>query len=53
MKFKTRAEQRKVTETINAVIRPLMYYFDDNTRECFDIALRILNDTGIENKSEE
>ena len=50
MKFKDRQEQRKVTETMNAVIRPLMYYLDKETKKRFEIGMRILNNTEIENE---
>ena len=53
MKYKDRKEQRRITERMAALLCPLKQYLDDDTRECVDIALRILQDTEIEGSRNE
>ena len=53
MKYSSRKEQRNVTEQMVALLEPIKYYLNDYTRECVEIALRILMDTGVEGEDKE
>jgi hypothetical protein len=53
MKFSSRKEQRKVTERMVALLEPIKYYLDEDTRECVAISLRILFDTGVESEKQD
>ena len=46
----TRTEKRRITETMDAIMLPLMRYMDEQTKEVVSQALRILRDN-VEIKS--
>ena len=50
MKFKNRKEQREVTETMNALLLPLMQYLNEETSTIVKKSLEILSTVEIENK---
>ena len=50
MKFKDRAEQRRVQETISDILLNVKKIANEYVKECIDIALRIIEDTEIEGK---
>ena len=51
MKYKDRKEQRKVCETINSLLSPLMPHLIEEDRKAVDTAIRILNSVGIEERA--
>lgn len=53
MKFATRKEQRKVIETINAILLPLIPHLKEDEAKAIQTALTILQSTGIESEDEE
>ena len=53
MKFKDREEQRRVTETMSALIMPLLPYLVDEVAERVQIGMRILFHTGIGEEEKE
>ena len=46
--YESRFEQRQVTETMNALLLPMIRYFDDNTKEIVKRALYLLEHIDIE-----
>jgi len=53
MKFTTRKEQRKVTETINAILCPLIPHLREDEADAVQTALTILQEIEIESEEEE
>lgn len=47
-KFENRKEQRKVTETMNALLLPLLSYLDNDTKDIVKQALHLLGKIEIE-----
>jgi hypothetical protein len=41
--FESRQSQRKVVETIDALLLPLKDHCNDETKECIEIALKLLS----------
>lgn len=52
-KFKNRKEQREVTETMNALLLPMLNFFDNNTAIKVKRALYLLGEIEIEPKESE
>lgn len=53
MKFTTRKEQRKVTETIVAILCPLIPHLKEDEAEAVQTAIAILNDIEVESEDKE
>ena len=53
MKFKDRKEQRQVTETMGALLLPLMPFLNEETCNRIEIGMRILRDTDIEEQEKD
>ena len=49
-KFKDRKEQREVTELMNALLRPMVYYLDTDTAIKVRRALYLLGEIEIESQ---
>lgn len=52
MKFATRKEQRKVTETINAIILPLIPHLKKDEADAVQTAITILQEVELESEGE-
>lgn len=52
-KFKDRKEQRKVTETMNALLLPLLSYCNNDTKEIIKRALYLLGEIEVEPQERE
>lgn len=52
-KFKNRKEQQKVTETINALLLPLLPYCNNDTKAIIIRALYLLGEIDIEPQERE
>lgn len=53
MKFATRKEQRKVTETINAILCPLIPHLKEDEADSVQTAITILQDVEVESEDAE
>lgn len=52
MKFATRKEQRKVIETINAILLPLIPHLKEDEADAVQTAITILQDIEVESEEE-
>ena len=51
--YKDRTEQRRVTETMNALLLPLTYYLDNETAIIVKRALNLLGEIVVEPQEDE
>lgn len=53
MKFATRKEQRKVIETINAILLPLIPHLKEDEANAVQTAMAVLQDVEVESEDQE
>lgn len=48
MKYENRKQRREVSEFMSAILVPLKYYLKEEEQELLEVALRIINNTEVE-----